>query len=247
MTMHDDGIFDAAAAERYDESSAAMFAPEVLGPTVDFLAQLAGEGGALEFAIGTGRVAVPLAERGVDVSGIEISRAMVAKLREKPGSNGIDVVIGDMASTTVEGAFRLVYLVFNTIGNVETQQAQVAVFRNAAEHLEPGGFFVVEVGVPNLRELPPGQTVQPFHVSENRFGFDEFDVVTQHAVSHHFKIDDAGAQHFACPFRYVWPAELDLMAQLAGMELHERWEDWNREPFTADSRGHVSVWQLPAE
>lgn len=243
--MHDDGIFDEAVAERYDASSASMFAPKVLGPTVDFIAELAGDGRALEFAIGTGRVAVPLAQRGVPVSGIEISRPMVAKLREKSGAEDIDVVIGDMASTRVEGSFSLVYLVFNTIGNVETQDTQVAVFRNASTHLEPGGHFVVEVGVPNLRELPHGQTVQPFHVSEERFGFDEFDVVTQHAVSHHFRIDADAAQHFACPYRYVWPAELDLMAQLAGMRLVGRWEDWTRKPFTADSRHHVSAWQLP--
>lgn len=243
--MHDDGVFDEAAAERYDASSASMFAPEVLGPTIDFLATLAGDGRALEFAIGTGRVALPLTERGVRVTGIELSRAMTAKLQEKPGAESIDVVIGDMTSAQVEGKFRLVYLVFNTIGNVETQDAQVAVFCNAAHHLEPGGHFVVEVGVPNLRELPLGQTVQPFHVSEDRFGFDEIDVVTQHAVSHHFKIEEAGARHFACPYRYVWPAELDLMAQLAGMELVERWENWSRKPFTAQSRQHVSVWQVP--
>lgn len=243
--MHDDGIFDEAAAERYDESSAAMYDPAVLGPTIDFLAELAGEGKALEFAIGTGRVAVALAERGVPVSGIEISRPMVAKLREKPAGADMDVVIGDMASATVDGRFSLVYLVFNTIGNVETQDAQVAVFHNAARHLERGGHFVVEVGVPNLRELPYGQTVQPFHVSGDRFGFDELDVVTQHGVSHHFRIEDGLAKHSACPYRYVWPAELDLMARLAGLQLAGRWEDWDRRPFTADSRRHVSAWQLP--
>ena len=217
----------------------------MLEPTVDFLAELAGSGRALEFAIGTGRVAVPLAQRGVSVTGIEISRPMAAKLHEKPGSAAIEVAIGDMATTAVPGKFRLVYLVFNTIGNVQTQEAQVAVFRNAAAHLEPGGSFVVEVGVPNLRELPWGQSIQPFRVSESRFGFDELDVVTQHAVSHHYRIEDDAAQHFACPYRYVWPAELDLMAQLAGMQVAGRWEDWNRNPFTADSRRHVSVWQLP--
>lgn len=244
--MPDDGIFDEAVAASYDQSSASMFAPEVLGPTVDFLADLAGGGRVLEFAIGTGRVAVPLAARGVPVSGIELSRPMAAKLEEKPGAANIDVVIGDMTTTTVDGPFSLVYLVFNTIGNVETQDAQVAVFHNAARHLEPGGHFVVEVGVPNLRELPPGQTAQPFHISEDRFGFDEVDVVTQHAVSHHFRIDAEAARNFACPYRYVWPAELDLMARLAGMHLAGRWEDWDRRPFTAESRRHVSVWELPA-
>lgn len=242
--MHDDGIFDEAAAERYDAGSAAMFDPAVLGPTVDFLAELAGNGAALEFAIGTGRVGVPLAERGVPVSGIELSRPMAAKLHEKPVGADIPVVIGDMTTATVPGEFSLVYLVFNTIGNVERQEAQVAVFRNAARHLVDGGHFVVEVGVPDLRRLPPGQTVQPFHVSDERFGFDEFDVATQHAVSHHYRIAGGEVQHFACPYRYVWPSELDLMAQLAGMRLVERWEDWNRTPFTADSSGHVSVWRL---
>lgn len=241
--MHDDGIFDEAAAERYDNSSASMFDPVVLEPTLEFLADLAGDGTALEFAIGTGRVAIPLAERGVPVSGIELSRSMVAKLREKPGGADIPIVIGDMTAAEVPGGFSLVYLVFNTIGNVETQEAQVAVFRNAARHLVSGGHFVVEVGVPDLRRLPPGQTVQPFHVSDDRFGFDEYDVVTQHAVSHHYRIADGEARHFACPYRYVWPSELDLMAQLAGMRLVERWEDWRRTPFTADSPGHVSVWR----
>ncbi len=169
---------------------------------------------------------------------------MAAKLLEKPGGADIPVVIGDMTTAEVPGEFSLVYLVFNTIGNVETQDRQVAVFRNAARHLVTGGHFVVEVGVPNLRELPYGQTVQPFHVSDDRFGFDEFDVVSQHAVSHHFRIDDGAAQHFACPYRYVWPAELDLMAQLAGMQPAGRWGDWSRKPFTAESRGHVSVWRL---
>lgn len=241
--MHDDGIFDEAAAERYDESSAEMFAPHVLGPTVDFLAELAGTGSALEFAIGTGRVAIPLAARGVPVSGIEISRAMVAKLQEKPGASGIDVVIGDMTAAVVDGRFSLVYLVFNTIGNVASQEGQVAVFNNAARHLSDGGYFVVEVGVPALRKLPPGQSAIPFHVSADRFGFDELNVVTQHAVSHHIRIDEGVPQYFACPYRYVWPAELDLMAQLAGMRLVGRWANWNRDPFTADSTGHVSVWQ----
>ncbi len=240
--MHDDGIFDAEAAARYDESAAPMFHPAVLEPTVDFLAGLAGNGRALEFAIGTGRVAVPLAQRGVDVAGIELSRPMAAKLAEKEHGGNIEVVIGDMTTATVPGSFRLVYLVYNTIGNVLTQDAQVAVFINAAAHLEPGGYFVVEVGVPGIRGLLPGETVRVFHLSADRWGFDEFDTVTQSAVSHHFKNDDGRFRHFPCPFRYVWPSELDLMARLAGMELSERWSTWTREPFTADSTSHISVW-----
>lgn len=241
--MHDDGIFDAEAAERYDQSSAPMFDPAVLGPTVDFLAELAGDGRTLEFAVGTGRVAVPLAARGIDVTGIEISRPMAAKLAEKVGGSDIDVVIGDMTTTTVPGLFQLVYLVYNTIGNVLTQDAQVAVFANAGAHLGPGGYFVVEVGVPAIRGLLPGETLRVFHVSEDRWGFDEIDTATQSAISHHFGTVDGRLRHFPCPFRYVWPAELDLMARLAGMELHERWSDWSRTPFTADSTSHVSVWQ----
>ncbi len=245
LTMDSDDIWTAEIADRYDESSAAMFAPEILGPTVDFLTDLAGDGRALELAIGTGRVAVPLAARGVPVAGIELSRPMVAKLEEKPGAEGIEVVVGDMAEARVDGEFAVVYLVYNTIGNVLTQEAQVACFQNAARHLQPGGCFVVEVGVPNLQRLPLGETIAPFLVGEDRWGFDEFDLVTQQAVSHHFAIRDGGVKHFACPFRYVWPAELDLMAQLAGMTLRERWEDWDRTPFTADSRHHVSVWEKP--
>lgn len=241
--MDDDGIFDEAVAARYDVTSGPMFDPEVVQPTVDFLADLAGDGRALEFAIGTGRVAIPLAARGIPVTGIEISRAMTARMKEKPGAADIHVVTGDMTTTRVDGTFSLVYLVYNTIGNVETQDAQVAVFRNAGRHLAPGGHFVVEVGVPNLRELPYGQTMQPFHVSPDRWGFDELDTVSQHAVSHHLRFEDGAVSHFACPYRFVWPSELDLMARLAGLEFVARWADWSREPFTADSRSHVSVWR----
>lgn len=243
--MHDDGIFDETIAARYDETSAAMFAPDVLEPTIDFLAELAGTGRALEFAIGTGRVALPLRQRGVPVSGIELSEPMLAKLNEKDGAETIDITVGNMTTATAAGDFRLVYLVYNTIGNVETQDAQVAVFENASRHLESGGFFVVEVGVPELRRLPAGQKFLPFHVSENRWGIDEIDVVSQHSISHHFRIVDGVASHFACPYRYVWPSELDLMARLAGLELRQRWSDWNRRQFTAESRSHVSVWQKP--
>jgi SAM-dependent methyltransferase len=240
-----DGYFGESVAARYDETSAERFAPDVVAAAVDFLAELAGDGRALEFAVGTGRIAVPLSERGVAVSGIELSQAMVAKLREKPGGGAIEVAIGDMTTTTVEGTFRVVYLVYNTIMNLTTQAAQVACFRNAAAHLEPGGYFVIECMVPELRRLPPGDTHRVFFGSERSWGIDEYDVVHQGLVSHHLEDVDGRLERFSMPARYVWPAELDLMAELAGMTLHERWGDWNREPFTAESASHVSVWHKP--
>lgn len=242
---HDDGYFDEHAAAGYDESTAEMFDPAVVDPAVDFLAGLAGSGRALELGIGTGRIALPLARRGTVVHGIDVSNAMVARLRAKPGGDAIGVTIGDFATTSVEGSFSVVYLVFNTIANLTTQEAQVACFRNAAAHLEPGGCFVVEVGVPGLQRLPPGETILPFHVSETRWGFDEYDVATQAMTSHHLRIVDGRAERFSVPFRYVWPSELDLMAEVAGMRRRERWAGWRREPFTGDSRSHVSVWEKP--
>jgi SAM-dependent methyltransferase len=242
----DDGYFDERVAARYDESSAAMFSAEIVEPAVDFLADLAGEGRALEFAIGTGRIALPLAERGVAVHGIDMSNAMVARMRAKPGGDDIDVTIGDFSTTTVNGPFALVYLVFNTISNLTTQAAQVACFRNAAAHLQPGGCFVIEVGVPSLRLLPPGETIHAFTVTEDRWGFDEYDIANQQMTSLHFEIVDGRAERFAVPFRYAFPAEYDLMAELAGMRLRERWAGWDREPFTSESRSHVSVWEKPA-
>jgi SAM-dependent methyltransferase len=220
-----------------------MFDPAVVEPVVDFLAELAGEGAALEFGIGTGRIALPLAKRGVRVRGIDLSEAMVAQLRAKPGAEDILAAIGDFAATTVDGTFALVYLVFNTIMNLTTQDEQVACFRNAAAHLEPGGCFVIEVGVPGLQRLPPGETVRAFTVTPTRLGFDEYDVVKQGLVSHHYWIEDGRLENVSMPFRYVWPSELDLMARLAGMTLRERWSGWKREPFTSESTKHVSVWE----
>jgi SAM-dependent methyltransferase len=243
--QHDDGYFGESAAARYDASSAEMFDPQVVDPVVDLLAELAGGGRALELGIGTGRIALPLARRGVPVHGIELSRAMVARLRAKPGGEAIGVTIGDFATTRVDGAFSVAYLVFNTISNLTTQAAQVACFANAAAHLEPGGRFVIEVGIPDLQRLPPGETVRPFHVGETTWGFDEYDVAAQGLVSHHFVLVDGNVEHHPIPFRYTWPAELDLMAQLAGMRLQERWSGWTREPFTSDSRKHVSIWEKP--
>jgi SAM-dependent methyltransferase len=241
----DDGYFDERVAARYDESEEEMFDSAVIQPTVEFLAELAEDGRALELGIGTGRIAVPLARRGVAVHGIDMSRAMVARLREKPGGEDIGVTIGDFATTTVEGTFSVAYLVFNTIMNLTTQAAQVACFRNVAAHLQPGGCFVIEVGVPSLRRLPPGETIHAFHVSETRWGIDEFDVARQGLTSHHFVVVDGKLEQVSVPFRYVWPAELDLMAELAGMSLRERWSDWTREPFTSESEKHISVWEKP--
>jgi SAM-dependent methyltransferase len=243
--VHDDGYFGERVAARYDDSSADMFAPAAVDPVVDLLAELAGSGRALELGIGTGRIALPLAQRGVAVHGIELSNAMAARLREKPGGDAIDVTIGDFATTRVDGTFSLAYLIFNTIMNLTTQAEQVACFRNVAAHLEPGGCFVIEVGVPDLQRLPPGEVARPFHVSETRWGFDVYDVANQGLTSHHLETVDGRIEHVSMPFRYVWPAELDLMAQLAGMELRDRWSGWRREPFTSDSRDHVSVWQTP--
>jgi len=238
--------FGELVSERYDESAADMFEPTVVDPIVDFLAGLAGNGTALEFGIGTGRIALPLTQRGVRVHGIDLSAAMVAKLRAKPGGRDIGVTIGNFATTTVEGTFSVAYLVFNTIMNLTTQDEQIACFQNAAAHLEPGGCFVIEVGVPGLQRLPPGETVRAFNVSATRLGFDEYDVASQVLVSHHYSVVDGKLEVFSVPFRYVWPSELDLMARLAGMMLRERWSGWKREPFTSLSTKHVSVWEKPA-
>jgi hypothetical protein len=239
----DDGYFDERIAARYDESCAEMFDAAAVDPVVDLLAGLAGSGPALEFAIGTGRIALPLAQRGVAVHGIDVSMAMVARLRAKPGGEDIGVTIGDIATTLVDGSFSLVYLVFNTIMNLTTQPAQVACFRNAAAHLDPGGCFLIEVGVPALQRLPLGETIRAFHVSADRWGFDEYDVATQGMTSHHLEIVDGRLERLSVPFRYAWPAEFDLMAELAGMRLRERWAGWKREPFTSESHKHVSVWE----
>ena len=242
-----DGYFDERVAARYDESSAEMFDREVVAPVVDLLVELAGSGRALELGIGTGRIALPLAQRGVPVHGIELSGAMVARLRAKPGGDDIHVTIGDFATTTVGGTFSLAYLVFNTIFNLTTQEAQVACFRNVAAHLVPGGCFVIEAGVPDVQRLVPGENIRAFRVSENRWGFDEYDIATQRLTSHHLEVVEGRLERVSVPFRYAWPAELDLMAQLAGMRLRERWSGWKREPFTSDSRQHVSIWEkLPS-
>jgi SAM-dependent methyltransferase len=244
--MHDDGCFDERVAQGYDDNADAMFQPAAVDPAVALIAGLAGGGRALELGIGTGRIALPLAARGVEVHGIDLSRAMLARLRAKPGGDAIGVTVGDFASTRVEGPFSVVYLVFNTIMNLTTQAAQVACFRNAARHLATGGCFVIECMVPDLRRLPPGQTAVPFHVSPTRWSFDLYDVATQAMSSNYVEVVDGRGSYWSVPFRYVWPSELDLMAELAGMRLRERWEGWTRETFTSESAQHVSLWEKVA-
>lgn len=245
--MRQEDVWDQEAAQAYDTPGTGMFAPEVLGPAVDRLAGLAGDGRALEFAIGTGRVAVPLAARGVPVTGIELSGPMIGQLRTKADETAIPVITGDMATARAPGEYTLVYLVFNTISNLLTQGEQVACFRNAARHLAPGGRFVIELWVPELRKLPPGQQAIAFPTEPGYIVLDTYDVLNQHVVSHHFRFG-AGreARLFRSPHRYIWPAELDLMAQLAGFELEARHADWTGAEFTADSGSHVSVYRLPA-
>ncbi len=238
--------FNERIAAGYDENSAEMYDAAVLDPTVDFLADLAGDGPALELGIGTGRVALPLAQRGVPVRGIDESAAMVERLRAKPGGAEIAVTIGDFATAKAGDGFTLAYLVYNTITNLTSQDEQVACFRNVAEQLAPGGHFVIEVFVPILQLLPPGEVYRTFHHSPRRLSFDEYDVATQVLYSHHYRFEGDRFELFSAPYRYVWPSELDLMAQLAGMRLRERWADWRRRPFTSESSSHVSVWQKPA-
>jgi SAM-dependent methyltransferase len=239
----EDGYFDERVAARYDDSAADMFESAVVDPVVDMLTELADGGRVLELGIGTGRIALPLSQRGVSVHGIELSNAMAARLRSKPGSEDIGVTIGDFETTRVDGAFTVAYLVFNTIMNLTTQDAQANCFLNVAAHLEVGGCFVIECGIPSLQRLPPGETIRAFHVSDSRWGFDEFEVAVQGLTSHHFELVDGTLERHSIPFRYVWPSELDLMARLAGMRLRDRWGGWKREPFTNVSRKHVSVWE----
>ncbi|MFD7710172.1 class I SAM-dependent DNA methyltransferase [Streptomyces sp. NPDC059786] len=241
-------LWTRATADRYDAEDAEMFSDAVLDPALAFLAELAGDGRALEFAIGTGRVGVPLRARGVPVVGIELSEHMAAVLRRKVDEDTLPVTIGDMATTVVPGEFAVVYLVYNTISNLLSQDEQVECFRNAERHLTPGGRFVIELGVPPLRSLPPGQVAVPFDVSAQHLGFDTFDLVEQVLVSHHFTRDgdDGRYRRNNSRHRYAWPAELDLMARIAGLELERRVADWDGTPFTQDSAKHISVWRKPA-
>ncbi len=238
-------VFVGDIAKHYDTPSDWYFAPEVVGATAEFLAVLAGRGKALEFAIGTGRIALPLRDRGVDVHGIEISEDMVAVLRSKPDGPDIPVTIGDMASVQLDESFALVYLVYNTISNLLTQAEQVACFRNAAAHLDPGGCFVVELQVPQLRRMPPGESAYPFDLTDGHLGFDTYDFAEQRLTSHHYWFTENQVHRFDSHHRYAWPSELDLMAELAGMRLRERWSSWSRTPFTGESHDSVSVWEKP--
>jgi SAM-dependent methyltransferase len=240
-----DGYFGETVAASYDDPADPMSQPAAVDPAVSLLAELAGGGRALELAIGTGRIGLPLARRGVSVHGIELSRAMVARLRSKPGGDAIPVTIGDMATTRVDGTFTLAYLVFNTINNLTTQEAQVACFRNVAAHLAPGGRFLIETSVPPLRQLPPGQDILGYRAAPGRIVSYSFDFATQQYRGHYAEFTAGTGEYHTIPFRYAWPAELDLMAQLAGLSLSSRWAGWNREPFTTDSRSHVSVWAKP--
>lgn len=241
--MNRDGYFDHDVAHTYDRLHGGTD-PAMIEQTVDCLIALAGGSGILEFAVGTGRIALPLVKRGASVKGIELSSAMVEKLRDKETGLPMEVVIGDMTSAHVSGEFSLVILVFNTIDNLTTQQAQVACFENAARHLQPGGRFLVETQVPPIQKLPHGETKLAFANSKEHFGIDEFDVATQSYTSNHVFMKDGAYQHLSIPFRYVWPSELDLMAQLAGFDLEFRWADWKKSPFNRMSREHISVWKL---
>lgn len=237
-------VWNDETAAAYEAEAAEMFASEVVGPAVDFLARLAGLGPVLEFAIGTGRIGIPLMRRGIPVAGIELSPSMASQLRAKVSEADLPVAVGDMATTTVPGEFSLVYLVWNSISNLRTQVEQVECFRNAARHLASGGRFVIELFVPPLRRFPPGQLGVPFEVSEAHTGIDTFDLVTQGCNSHHYTRRSDGTMRYEVGhFRYIWPAECDLMAQLAGMELESRVEEWDGKPFTSESEKHISVWR----
>ena len=238
-----ENYFDEPIAKTYEAKWPELFEPAVVDPAVRFLADLAGTGAALELGIGTGRLAIPLSQRGVGVHGIDLSPDMVAQLQAKPGTDDIGVTIGDFATASVDGTFKVASLVRNTIMNLTTQDEQIACFQNVAAQLEPGGCFVIEVGVPGLQRIPPGETVRAFTVTPTHLGFEEYDVATQIAFSHHYWVVDGQLETLSAPFRYVWPSELDLMARLAGMTLRERWSDWTRAPFPSDSRTHVSVWE----
>jgi SAM-dependent methyltransferase len=241
-------VWTEETAATYDADAADHFSPEVLGPTVDLLARLAGEGPVLELAVGTGRVALALADRGLPVTGIELSEPMAARLRAKDPDGRVPVVVGDMATSVAPGAgaYTLVYLAWNSISNLRTQAEQVQCFRNAARHLRPRGRFVIDLWVPALQRLTPGQEAVPVSIGEDHLVFDTYDVVSQECSSHHYRtLPDGTVHHDVGHFRYIWPAECDLMAQLAGLRLESRWADWAGTPFTATSEAHVSVWRKP--
>ena len=244
--MNDDGIFDESIAANYDRIHGGSDT-ELVQLTVDTLSELAADGSALEFAIGTGRIALPLHDLGVRVKGIELSKAMAAELRKKENGAAIDVKIGDMKTARVEGKFSLVFLVYNTIDNLTSQDAQVECFQNASLHLEPGGRFLVETLVPPIQKVSFGETMLAYDCSSDYWGTDEFDITTQRYTSHHIRMENGSCKQLSVPFRYAWPSELDLMARIAGLELEYRWADWRRSPFTRFSAGHISVWRKSTE
>lgn len=237
--------FDADVAMSYRERWPELFDPAAVDPVVDLLSALAGTGPVLEFGVGTGRIALPIHRRGIAVHGIDLSPAMITELRRQPGGTDINTVVGDIASTTVPESFSLVYLLRNTIMNLTSQDDQVACFQNAARHLEPGGCFLIEVLVPELRRLPPGERLHTFIATDDHLGYEEYDFATQTSISHHYWMLGDRLERRSIPFRYAWPSELDLMARIAGLTLRHRWSGWHREPFTGESRQHVSVWQRP--
>ena len=241
--MHHDGYFDANVVATYDDDVDGS--PAAVDPVVNLLAELAGDGRALEFGIGTGRIALPLANRGTEVRGIDLANAMLAKLAQKPGGDRIPVTQGNFATASCNGLFALVYLVFNTIMNLTTQDEQVRCFQNAALHLQPGGSFVIEVMVPALQHLPAGETNHVFDLRDDHWGIDTYDVISQSLTSHHMRVRDQRVEVASIPFRYVWPSELDLMARIANLNLKARWGSWQKEPFTNTSRYHISVWKKP--
>jgi SAM-dependent methyltransferase len=238
-------IFTGSVAASYDLSSPEMFESGLIDATVGFLTGEAAGGPALEFGIGTGRIALPLSARSIAVHGIDISADMIAELRKKPGAESIGATVGDFAETVVPGEFSLVYVVYNSISNLLDQDEWVSCFRNAARHLAPGGRFVIELWVPDLRRFPPGAAAVPFAADMGHSGFDTIDTATQRGVSHHFFTNGDRTTRFESPFRYAWPAELDLMAQIAGLQLRDRFGDWDRSPFTSESTKHISVWETP--
>lgn len=231
-------------AETYDATNADDFSPSVLQPVIDLLSGLADGGRALELAVGTGRVALPLSARGITVEGIELSPHMAEQMRDKPGADAVRLTVGDMTTTRLPGTFRLVYLVANTIMNVTTQEEQLAVFANASAHLQSGGHFVIEVIVPQLRRVPLGEIARVFTLDADHVGIETFDdTAEQIAWSHHWIEVDGRLVRHSAPYRYVWPSELDLMARAAGLRRHARWAGWDRQPFTGDSTSHVTVYE----
>ena len=246
--MEQDFFLDEQIAQHYDASSTDMFDPALLGPTVDLLACLAdgGSRSALELGIGTGRVALPLAARGVRVAGIEVSEPMLRELRRKPGAEAIDVEVGSFRTCRLDRRFRIVFGIYNVFTTFTTQDEQVAAFANAADHVEDGGYLVAECWIPDLQRLAPGDRLRAFEVSSTHIGVDEYEPADQRCTSHHLLFDgDRVIARGASHHRWLWPSELDLMARLAGLERHERLATWSGDAFTSESRNCISIFRKP--